>query len=242
MEMFIQVLQAGVLYVCVTALVLLGIGYYFYAVDFAVRNFLTGTGGGVIMLLLAALGWYYAGMSCNHGKIKIPRTDPDAQYIYDGGSYVTNDHAYVSFSTILLPDDAEIIVAYAPDWASNETQVVKLDSMTLAQWKAIGCQKRYDWDLSWGDKANDYQWYLYTTWAPAPTVHTNGVLNCYGIATGEWTGVTKRTIVVEDGAIVSPDDEFWDFEDELEEIQNAPVYGGEERKPYELEKYFDINR
>ena len=200
-----------------------------------------------IFIAMCVVATYYGGAKF-YPNVNIPRTDPDAQYIYDSGSYVTNDHAYISFSTLLLPDDAVIHVAYAPPDATNESQVVFLDSMTLAEWKRLNCRKRYDWDMSWGDRADEYKWYLYTTWAPSPSVHTNGVLNCYGIAvkadqgSGRWEGVTKRTIVVEDGAIVSPDDEFWDFENELEEIQNAPVYGGEERKPYELEKYFDINR
>lgn len=200
-----------------------------------------------MFIAMCVVATYYGGAKF-YPKVNIPRTDPDAQYIYDSGSYVTNDHAYISFSTLFLPDDADIIVAYAPEWASNETQVVTLDSMTLARWKQINCRKRYDWDLDWGDRADEYRWYLYTTWAPAPAVHTNGVLNCYGIAvrtdqgSGRWEGVTKRTVVVEDRDIISPDDEFWDFEYEHEEIQNAPVYGGEGRPPRELEEYFDINR
>ena len=181
--------------------------------------------------------------------LKIPRTDPDVQNIVDHGSYITNDCAYISFNTVGLPPDAHILVAYAPPEATNESQVVTIADLTLAQWKVqfpgkdgADVTARFAWDTSLGDRADEYQWYLYTVWTPTPSVHTNGVLNCYGIKLDNLGGVLKRTILIENVRILSPDEILGDFEDSKDAILDAETYEGEERLPYELEEYFDINR
>ncbi|MBO5705554.1 MAG: hypothetical protein J6S05_00890 [Bacteroidaceae bacterium] len=201
-------------------------------------------------LLMCAVATYYGGAKfiSETKRVNFPRTDPDVQHIVDHGSYVTNDCAYISFSTIALPSDALIIVAYAPPDATNESQVVTVAALTRSQWlmqfpgkDGADATARFAWDTAWGDKATDYVWYCYTTWAPAPSVHTNGVLNCYGIKVSN-LGILKRTVLIENGRILSPDEILGDFEDSKNAILNAETYEGVERKPYELEEYFDINR
>ena len=198
-------------------------------------------------LLMCAIATYYGGAKSI--KVTFPRTDPDVQHIVDHGSYVTNDCAYISFSAVALPSDAPILVAYAPPEAMEESQVITVASLTLSQWMTqfpgedgADVTARFAWDTDWGDKASDYVWYCYTTWTPAPSVHTNGVLNCYGIKIDNLGGVLKRTVLIENGRILSPDEILGDFEDGKDAILDAETYEGEERKPYELEEYFDINR
>ena len=202
-------------------------------------------------LLMCAVATYYGGAKfiSETKRVNFPRTDPDVQHIVDHGSYVTNDCAYISFSTIALPYDALIVVAYAPPEATNESQVITVAALTLSQWlvqfpgkDGADVTARFAWDTDWGDKASDYAWYCYTTWTPAPSVHTNGVLNCYGIKIDNLGGVLKRTVLIEYGRILSPDEILGDFEDSKGAILDAETYEGEERKPYELEEYFDINR
>ena len=202
-------------------------------------------------LLMCAVATYYGGAKfiSETKRVNFPRTDPDAQHIVDRGSYVTNDCAYISFSTIALPPDALILVAYAPPDATNESQVVTVAALTRSQWlmqfpgkDGADATARFAWDTAWGDKATDYVWYCYTTWTPAPSVYTNGVLNCYGIKIDNLGGVLKRTVLIENGRILSPDEILGDFEDSKGAILDAETYEGVERKPYELEEYFDINR
>lgn len=205
----------------------------------------------IAFLLMCAVATYYGGAKfiSETKRVNFPRTNPDVQHIVDCGSYVTNDCAYISFSTIALPYDALIVVAYAPPEATNESQVITVAAITLSQWlvqfpgkDGADVTAWFAWDVDWGDKATDYTWYCYTTWTPAPSVHTNGVLNCYGIKIDNIGGVLKRTVLIENGCILSPDEILGDFEDSKRAIIDAETYEGEERKPYELEEYFDINR
>lgn len=196
-----------------------------------------------IFIAMCVVATFYGGAKFI-SKVQIPRTDPDMQHLYDNGSYVTNDHAYISFKAIGLPSDALVIVAYAPPDATNESQVVTMASMTLSEWMAsYDCKLRFDWDTSWGDRADQYQWYLYTTWVKPPSVHTNGVLNCFGIAPVEGVGVPKGTLVIEGGRLTYPHGILeGGFTDAIPLVIDAEIYEGEEKLPYELEDYFDIDR
>ena len=197
-----------------------------------------------IFLVMCTVATFYGGAKF-YRSLNIPRTDADMQYLYDNGSYVTNDHAYVAFTAIGLPADARILVAYAPPDASNETQVVVVMDMPLSEWMSrYDCKLRYEWDTSRGDAAWEYRWYLYTTWVRLPSVHTNGVLNCYGIAAvPEKVGVPKGTLLLEGGDLIYPHGLLESgFRDAVPLVLDAEIYEGEERLPYELEDYFDINR
>jgi hypothetical protein len=245
-ETFVYYFNWLVIYGSVVGLAALGVACYFKGIDHVVRAFCRRHPFITIPLFLVTTA--YGGVKFFR-YLKIPRTDPDVQNIVDHGSYITNDCAYISFNTVGLPPDAPILVAYAPPEATNESQVVTVADLTLTQWRVqfpgkdgADVTARFAWNTSLGDRADEYQWYLYTTWTPAPSVHTNGVLNCYGIKVGDIGGVLKRTVLIENGRILSPDEILGDFEDSKDAILDAETYEGEERKPYELEEYFDINR
>lgn len=196
----------------------------------------------VAFILCAAIATFYGGAKY-YPKVNIPRTDADVQYLVDAGSYITNDYAYIAFSAYGLPGDARIIVGYASDDATNETQFITMVDLTLTEWRTRFSgvpglvEARIEWDTSWGDRADQYKWYLYTTYTPAPSVHTNGVLNCYGIVC-PIGGVPKRTVVIANDEIVYPPEELGDFSDMLTPALNAEETTTE-RKPYELEEYFN---
>ena len=245
-ETFVYYFNWLVIYGSVVGLAALGVACYFKGIDYVVRAFCRRHPFITIPLFLVTTA--YGGVKF-YRFLNIPRTDPDVQNIVDHGSYITNDCAYISFNTVGLPPDAHILVAYAPPEATNESQVVTVADLTLAQWRVqfpgkdgADVTARFAWDTSLGDRADEYQWYLYTVWTPAPSVHTNGVLNCYGIQLDNIGGVLKRTILIENVRILSPDEILGDFEDSKDAILDAETYEGEERKPYELEEYFDINR
>ena len=237
-DAFLTYFPVVLMRVCIAALMVLGIVVYFFGIDRIVRAFLRNHPWVSIPMLIVTTA--YGGTKLYH-YLTIPRTDPDIQYIIDAGSYVTNDYAYVAFDTVALPDDARIILGYAPPGATNEMEFVVRADLTLAEWRGF-LPARFEWSRQWGDRADHYQWYLYTIYTPAPSVHTNGVLNCYGIKVADYGGVLKRTVLIEDGRILSPDEILGDFEDSKDAILDAETYEGEERKPYELEEYFDINR
>ena len=196
----------------------------------------------IAFFLCSVVATYYGGAKF-YSRVNVPRTDADVQYLVDAGSYVTNDHAYVAFNAYGLPSDAPVIVGYAPGDATNESQFVPMVDLTLTEWHTqfpgSGCHvaARIEWPTSLGDRADQYQWYLYTTYTPAPSVHTNGVLNCYGMRCSIG-GVPKRTVVIEDAEITYPPEELGDFTDTLTPALNA-TETTTERKPYELEEYFD---
>ena len=224
-ETFVYYFNWLVIYGSVIGLAALGVACYFKGIDHVVRAF--GKRHPFITIPLFLVTTSYGGVKF-YRYLKIPRTDPDVQNIVDHGSYITNDCAYISFNTVGLPPDAPILVAYAPADATNESQVVTVADLTLAEWlvqfpgeDGADVTARFAWDTSLGDRADEYQWYLYTTWTPAPSVHTNGVLNCYGIKLDNLGGVLKRTVLIENGRIISPDKILGDFEDSKDAILDA---------------------
>lgn len=246
LETFLHYFNLTVIYGSVAMLLALGAACYLYGIDHMVRAFMR-TGHGRMLMSLCTVTTAYAAVKFFR-SVQFPRTDPDVQYIIDAGSYVTDDCAYIAFSVVALPSDARVLVAYAPPDATNESQVVTVADLTFAQWlmqfpgnDGAMVAAQFEWDTAWGDYADSYQWYCYTTWTPAPSVHTNGVLTCYGIRVGDMGGVLKRTVLIENGRILSPDEILGDFEDGKDAILDAETYEGEERLPYEHEEYFDIN-
>lgn len=237
-DAFLTYCPIVVMWLSITVMIMLGISVYFYGLDYTVRRFLRNHPWVSIPMLMVTTA--YGGTKLYH-MLNFPRTDPDVAYIIDAGSYATNDHVLVSFRTVALPPDARIILGYAPADATNETQFVVYADLTLAEWRSL-LPARFDWGGQWGDRADNYRWYIFTLWTPAPSVHTNGVLNCYGMKLDDIGGVLKRTVLIENGSILSPDEILGDFEDSKGAILDAETYEGEERKPYELEEYFDINR
>lgn len=101
------------------------------------------------------------------GTITYLRTDADVQYLYDAGSFVSNDLVHVSFTYAVAPGTADFQLWAWPNASTNEEEMVLVYSNTLA-----GVQQPYEFEYA-GAISN--RWFGFTTWTPGPSVHTNGV-------------------------------------------------------------------
>ena len=101
------------------------------------------------------------------GTITYLRTDADVQYIYDAGSFVSNDLVHVAFTFAVAPGTADFQLWAWPRSSTNEEEMVLVYSNTLA-----GVAQPYEFEYA-GAISN--RWFGFTTWTPGPSVHTNGV-------------------------------------------------------------------
>ena len=101
------------------------------------------------------------------GHVMFPRTDADAAYLTDRGSYVTNDYVHIDFARIIVPNDAHVYVDYRRLDMTNDWDWVTLLESTFAEF-AVPTNVPFA-------AATNYDWMVYTDWTPGPTVQTNGV-------------------------------------------------------------------
>jgi len=101
------------------------------------------------------------------GVINFPYTDPASRYIYDSGSFVSNDLVHVAFTYAVAPGTADFQLWAWPNASTNEEEMVLVYSNTLA-----GVAQPYEFQYA-GAISN--RWFGFTTWTPGPSVHTNGV-------------------------------------------------------------------
>ena len=180
----IHAIQTVILYACAAALILIasvvilaGLGK---SAEAAKRR-LRGSGALAASIALAVACTLFA----RKGSVTV--SDP---YITNDGSYLTNDVAHVAIAkrTLLLPDDTEILVYARQVDLTNATDWVRLDP-----------------HLTFADHPHDYALPLATNhdvivaanFAPAPTVHTNGVWQMKGFTipgTGKAAFPNTRTI------------------------------------------------
>ena len=120
-------------------------------------------------------------------KGRVTVSDP---YITTDGSYLTTDVAHVAIAkrTLLLPDDTEILVYARQVDLTNATDWVRLNPhLTFAD-------HPHDYALP---LATNYDVIVAANFAPAPTVHTNGVWQMKGFTipgTGKAAFPNTRTI------------------------------------------------
>lgn len=118
-------------------------------------------------------------------------------YIKDSGSYLTNDVAHVAIAkrSQLLPDDTEILVYARQVDLTNATDWVRLEPhLTLAQHLLV--EGVYSWEYALPNATN-HDVIVAADFVPAPTVHTNGVLQIKGFmipGTGKAAFPNTRTI------------------------------------------------
>lgn len=122
---------------------------------------------GVMFVLIAAGFLYAAATKPSYHAISFPRTDPDQQYLYDSGSYVSNDVVRLSFEpSVVLPQSAMIYLDYIPNSDTNSPAITYTNA-TLATFP-----RPLDFTFP---NAFSNAWFCYTTWTPGPSVHTNGI-------------------------------------------------------------------
>lgn len=101
------------------------------------------------------------------GTITYLRTEADVQYLYDAGSFVSNDLVHVAFTFAVAPGTADFQLWAWPRSSTNEEEMVLVYSNSLA-----GVAQPYEFEYA-GAISN--RWFGFTTWTPGPSVHTNGV-------------------------------------------------------------------
>lgn len=102
------------------------------------------------------------------GRVSYPFTDVEMRYLYDAGSYVTNDYVHVAFAkSALIPDGADFLGYFRPIGSTNDAEWVCFLETTFAQFHSPSNVPFA------GAITNDFQ--FFTTYTPGPAVKTNGV-------------------------------------------------------------------
>ena len=186
------------------------------------------------MILMCA----YAGVKHSY-VVNLFNPDAEVKNIYDYGSYVTNSYVHLEFMTIGLPVDAPIIFGYLPDGSTNEADFVTVKNLTRYEWENLyeNDEGIISTDISWphDGEATQQRWYLGTTYVAPPSVHTNGVLSCYGLKTLDGNALPKKTLVIEYSFLTYPPRQMGTYYDSVHDALNAEEFEGE-RIPYELEQ------
>ena len=147
-----------------------------------------------IFLAATALAALFGG---SKGWITFPRTDPEAWYLLDNGSYVTNDAVHVAFTrNLILPNAANFFVEGLELSYTNETDWA--EHSFLAYSNTIG-NVVSPFDIPFPNAIN-YNWIAYTDWTPPPTTHANGV--AYATWQRPIDGSTNVLVTVKTGIYV----------------------------------------
>ena len=135
--------------------------------------------------------------STKHRLITYLRTDPTQAFLYDNGSYVSNDVVHIAFNYMIAPSTADFKLWYWPDGSTNENEMVLAYTNTLG-----GVPQPYD---VYFQGAISNRWYAATTWTPGPSVNTNGILQVNWMTDRKRhiDIVPVRTSIIKDGKPLS---------------------------------------
>jgi len=134
------------------------------------------------------------------GRVTYPYTDVEMRYLFDAGSYVTNDYVHVAFTrSAVVPDSADFLGYYRPAGSTNDAEWTEFLATTFGEFHSPS-----NVPFS-GAITNDFQ--FFTTYTPGPVVHTNGVAIVNWQQNYERDGrylATIRTGVYTNGVRIAP--------------------------------------
>lgn len=135
--------------------------------------------------------------------ILIVHTDPKLPYLFDSGSYVSNNVIYLAFSSRTIPEDAPLFLDYIP-------KTEPFDSENYTTYMAGTLNNFPNPLMVEFENACSNRWVFYTTWTPGPTVHTNGIAVAEFLRHPAFPNVAvpKRTTIWEGGLMVWPNGEL----------------------------------
>lgn len=135
--------------------------------------------------------------------ILIVHTDPKMPYLFDSGSYVSNNVIYLAFSSRIIPEDAPLFLDYIP-------KTEPFDSENYTTYMAGTLNNFPNPLMVEFENACSNRWVFYTTWTPGPTVHTNGIAVAEFLRHPAFPNVAipKRTTIWEGGLMVWPNGEL----------------------------------
>ena len=158
--------------------------------------------GGVMAAIIVFGLTYYAGSKAV-SSIQFPITNPDIFFLSnDGTSLVSEDNVRIGYKRHkILPDSADFNV-----WRREIGNTNDLD--WVAEYVSTVGESPSPVVIPFANATN-YNWIVFTTWQPSPTVQTNGVLHCAwrgvpGPVNVRLFAVPVRTYVISDGIQLSP--------------------------------------
>ena len=165
-----DIYQAALASAAIYSLVAIGLAVFYFGVARIVMpivRWIKAHKGDALIVAPFVLCLIYTG-STKNGTVMYPYTDVEMRYLFDAGSYVTNDYVYVAFvRSSVVPDSADFLGYYRPAGATNDAEWVEFLSTTFAEFHSPS-------NIPFaGAITNDFQ--FFTTYTPGPVVHTNGV-------------------------------------------------------------------
>lgn len=121
-----------------------------------------------------AAGFILTGICKYGGRVSFPFVDIEQRYLFDNGSYVTNDLVHIDFvRASFVPDTAPLYGYFRPVGSTNDAEWVNFIDVTFDLFP-VPCDFEFE-----GAQTNDFV--FFTTWTPGPAAHTNGVAVVYWI-------------------------------------------------------------
>ena len=168
-----EIFQAALAGVCVACLVAIAVavGAAIAAVYLApiVRWIRRHKGEAALVAPLVVGLVFYGG---SKGYVTFPFTDIERRYLFDAGSYVTNDYVHVAFTALMLPPTATIYAYSRPHGSTNDAEFVERMVASLVELSTPS--NVYERDIYF-EGAEDSDVMVFTDYTPGPVAHTNGV-------------------------------------------------------------------
>ena len=121
-------------------------------------------------LCLMAVGLALYG-GAKHGSISIVSAGDDAVYLIDRGSYVTNDYVHIDFTTVVIPQAANLYIYRRQVDSTNDVDWTEHLATTIGEFNPPH-------DIVYPASTN-FNWMVFSDWTPGPAVETNGVWHAY---------------------------------------------------------------
>lgn len=192
--------QAVIMYACLAALGLAVLAGIAWLVCCALRTLFRSVPAGsrAALALIAAVCIAYGGTK----RLQFVQTNPDYKLIWDDGSELIENELIIRYGRhAILPDDADFQVWARPGGSTNAAEYAALVVSTVGE-----CPSPYTVDLT--GRGDNLDIIVFTTWTPAPSVHTNGTLVVKWAGTNKVDdavfAVPRGTSVHENGAQIAP--------------------------------------
>lgn len=154
-----------------------------------------------IFMALLGVGAVMYGGAKGGGSVSYPRTNPHYELLRDAGSVVSNDTVTIRYTPHpILPPEADLQIWRRPLELTNDTDWVEHLATTVG---AFPSPQTIDFP-----NAISNNWSVFTTWSPAPSVQTNGVLHALwrgtNAAPSRIDAIPLGTQVRENGFTIAP--------------------------------------
>lgn len=153
--------------------------------------------------LISVINAYPTSKEKTWEKIIFLQNDSEAIYLYDQGSYVSNNIVHLHYTTRLLPDTAQLYLDCIPK--SEPPDSLSFSNVLSGTVATLPEIVEFEFE-----NAISNRWVFFTTYTPGPAVHTNGVAIVEFIRAARPLNVAvpKRTSIYEDGVKVWPHQEI----------------------------------